>query len=68
MRRFPQSYPIRGLYQVGAWTFPGAGFIATLLSARVLVDRYFSPGFRWRRSRPVGKNLHEQKIGAELKT
>jgi prolycopene isomerase len=41
MRRFPQKYPVRGLYQVGAWTFPGAGFIGTMLSARVLVDRYF---------------------------
>jgi prolycopene isomerase len=41
MNRFPQKYPIRGLYQVGAWTFPGAGFIGTMLSARVLVDRYF---------------------------
>ncbi len=40
-RRFPQRYPIKGLYQVGAWTFPGGGFIGTLLSARVLVDRYF---------------------------
>lgn len=40
--RFPQKYPIKGLYHVGAWTFPGAGFIGTLLSARVLVDRYFS--------------------------
>ncbi|WMW81550.1 NAD(P)/FAD-dependent oxidoreductase [Undibacterium cyanobacteriorum] len=42
LRRFRQKYPIQGLYQVGAWTFPGAGFIGTLLSARVLVDRYFS--------------------------
>jgi phytoene dehydrogenase-like protein len=41
MHRFPQKYPISGLYQVGAWTFPGAGFIGTMLSARVLVDRYF---------------------------
>jgi prolycopene isomerase len=41
-RRFPQRYPIKGLYHVGGWTFPGAGFIGTLLSARVLVDRYFS--------------------------
>jgi prolycopene isomerase len=40
-RRFRQRYPIGGLYHVGAWTFPGAGFIGTLLSARVLVDRYF---------------------------
>ncbi len=40
-RRFPQKYPVEGLYQVGAWTFPGAGFIGTMLSARVLVDRYF---------------------------
>jgi len=40
-RRFPQRYPIRGLYQVGAWTFPGGGFIGALISARVLVDRYF---------------------------
>lgn len=39
--RFPQKYPIKGLYQVGAWTFPGAGFIGTMLSARLLVDRYF---------------------------
>ncbi|WP_028695870.1 phytoene desaturase family protein [Pseudomonas cremoricolorata] len=39
--RFPQKYPVKGLYQVGAWTFPGAGFIGTMLSARVLVDRYF---------------------------
>lgn len=41
LHRFPQRYPIRGLYQVGAWTFPGAGFIGAMLSARVLVDRYF---------------------------
>jgi prolycopene isomerase len=41
LHRFAQRYPIRGLYQVGAWTFPGAGFIGTLLSARALVDRYF---------------------------
>lgn len=41
LHRFQQRYPVRGLYQVGAWTFPGAGFIGTLLSARVLVDRYF---------------------------
>ncbi|CAB9495200.1 phytoene desaturase family protein [Alteromonas macleodii] len=40
-RRFPQKYPVKGLYQVGAWTFPGAGFIGTMLSSRVLVDRYF---------------------------
>jgi prolycopene isomerase len=40
-RRFRQRYPIGGLYHVGAWTFPGAGFIGALLSARVLVDRYF---------------------------
>lgn len=40
-RRFPQRYPLKGLYQVGAWTFPGGGYIAALLSARVLVDRYF---------------------------
>ena len=49
-RRFPQRYPIKGLYHVGAWTFPGAGFIGTLLSARVLIDRHFSsvlPGFRF---------------------
>jgi prolycopene isomerase len=39
-RRFRQRYPIAGLYHVGAWTFPGAGFIGTLLSARVLVERY----------------------------
>ncbi len=41
-RRFRQRYPIRGLYHVGAWTFPGAGFIGTLVSAKILVDRYFS--------------------------
>jgi len=40
-RRFPQKYPLKGLFQVGAWTFPGAGFIGTMLSARILVDRYF---------------------------
>lgn len=39
--RFPQRYPIKGLFQVGAWTFPGGGFIATMLSAKILVDRYF---------------------------
>jgi prolycopene isomerase len=39
--RFPQKYPVKGLYQVGAWTFPGAGFIGTMLSARLLADRYF---------------------------
>jgi prolycopene isomerase len=39
--RFQQKYPIKGLYQVGAWTFPGAGFIGTMLSAHTLVDRYF---------------------------
>jgi prolycopene isomerase len=41
LHRFQQRYPIRGLYQVGAWTFPGAGYIGTLLSARAIVDRYF---------------------------
>ncbi|MCF2909102.1 NAD(P)/FAD-dependent oxidoreductase [Pseudoalteromonas sp. DL2-H2.2] len=40
-RRFPQKYPIKGLYQVGAYTFPGAGFIGTMLSGKTLVDRYF---------------------------
>jgi prolycopene isomerase len=39
--RFEQRYPIKGLYQVGAWTFPGAGYIGALMSARFLVDRYF---------------------------
>jgi prolycopene isomerase len=50
MRRFPQRYPIKGLFHVGAWTFPGAGFIGTLLSARILVDRYFGGWIpRWGR-------------------
>jgi prolycopene isomerase len=40
-RRFPQRYPIKGLYQVGGWTFPGAGFIGVILSSMFLVDRYF---------------------------
>lgn len=41
LRRFPMRYPVKGLYQVGAWTFPGAGFIGTMMSAKFLVDRYF---------------------------
>lgn len=41
LRRFPQKYPLKGLYQVGAWTFPGAGYIGTLMGAKFLVDRYF---------------------------
>ena len=41
LRRFPQRYPIKDLYQVGAWTFPGAGYIGALMSAKFLVDRYF---------------------------
>jgi phytoene dehydrogenase-like protein len=41
LRRFPQRYPVKGLYQVGAWTFPGAGYIGTLMSAKFLTDRYF---------------------------
>jgi prolycopene isomerase len=41
LRRFPQRYPVKGLYQVGAWTFPGGGYIATLMSAKFLTDRYF---------------------------
>ena len=42
LHRFPQKYPVRGgLYQVGAWTFPGAGYIGTLMSAKFLTDRYF---------------------------
>lgn len=41
LRRFGQKYPVKGLYQVGAWTFPGAGYIGALMSAKFLVDRYF---------------------------
>jgi prolycopene isomerase len=41
LRRFPQKYPLKGLYQVGAWTFPGAGYIGTLMSAKFLTHRYF---------------------------
>lgn len=40
-RRFPMRYPLKGLYQVGAWTFPGGGYVGAMLSARMLVDRYF---------------------------
>ncbi len=39
--RFPQKYPIKDLYQVGSWTFPGGGYIGTMLSAQLLVGRYF---------------------------
>lgn len=39
--RFPMRYPIKGLYQVGAWTFPGGGYMGSMYSAWVLVNRYF---------------------------
>lgn len=42
LRRFPMRYPVKGLYQVGAWTFPGGGYVGAMLSARMLVDRYLS--------------------------
>jgi prolycopene isomerase len=42
LKRFPMHYPVKGLYQVGAWTFPGGGYMGAVLSARVLVDRFFS--------------------------
>lgn len=42
LRRFPMRYPVKGLYQVGAWTFPGGGYVGAMLSARVLVDRFFA--------------------------
>ncbi len=42
LRRFPMRYPVKGLYQVGAWTFPGGGYVGAMLSARLLVDRFFS--------------------------
>jgi phytoene dehydrogenase-like protein len=41
LKRFGQKYPIKGLYQVGAWTFPGAGYIGALMSAKFLSDRFF---------------------------
>jgi len=41
LKRFPMHYPVKGLYQVGAWTFPGGGYMGAVLSARVLVDRFF---------------------------
>jgi prolycopene isomerase len=40
-RRFPQKYPIKNLFQVGAWTFPGGGYIGAMMSANLLCDRYF---------------------------
>ncbi|MES9853296.1 MAG: NAD(P)/FAD-dependent oxidoreductase [Candidatus Thiodiazotropha sp. L084R] len=41
LKRFPMRYPVKGLYQVGAWTFPGGGYMGSMLSAWVLVNRYF---------------------------
>ncbi len=41
LKRFPMRYPIKGLYQVGSWTFPGGGYVGSMLSAWVLVNRYF---------------------------
>lgn len=41
LKRFGQKYPVKGLYQVGAWTFPGAGYIGALMSAKFMVDRFF---------------------------
>jgi prolycopene isomerase len=41
LKRFPMRYPIKGLYQVGAWTFPGGGYMGSMLSAWTLVGRYF---------------------------
>lgn len=41
LKRFGQKYPVKGLYQVGAWTFPGAGYIGALMSAKFLSDRFF---------------------------
>jgi len=42
LRRFPKRYPVKGLYQVGAWTFPGGGYGGVIFSAGQLVKRYFS--------------------------
>ncbi|GGY17507.1 phytoene desaturase family protein [Paludibacterium paludis] len=40
-KRFPMRYPLNGLYQVGAWTFPGGGGMGAMLSARELVNQCF---------------------------
>lgn len=42
LRRFSRKYPLKGLYHVGAWTFPGGGYGGVMFSARQLVKRYFS--------------------------
>ncbi len=42
VRRFSRKYPLKGLYHVGAWTFPGGGYAGSMFSARQLVKRYFS--------------------------
>jgi len=52
LKRFPMHYPVKGLYQVGAWTFPGGGYMGAVLSARVLVDRFFSKPTSLRRLLP----------------
>lgn len=41
LKRFPMRYPVKGLYQVGAWTFPGGGYMGAFLSSRILMDRFF---------------------------
>lgn len=42
-KRFPMRYPVKGLYQVGAWTFPGGGYMGAFLSSKILMDRFFRP-------------------------
>ncbi|MFV0370541.1 MAG: phytoene desaturase family protein, partial [Azonexus sp.] len=49
LRRFSMHYPVKGLYQVGAWTFPGGGYMGAFLSSRILIDRFFR-----RKWRPFG--------------
>jgi len=41
LRRFSRKYPLKGLYQVGAWTFPGGGYAGAMFSAKQLVGKYF---------------------------
>ncbi len=50
-KRFPMHYPVKGLYQVGAWTFPGGGYLGAMMSAQALVDRHF------RKKRGLGRLL-----------
>ena len=56
-RRFPMRYPVKGLYHVGAWTFPGGGYVGAMLSARLLVDRFFP-------SKSRKKSIKSAELGA----